>query len=149
MNLEQRYSHTNGAWYRLRKPSGQYSPWYKPVLETTRLEIKVIVMLKEQGRASKLSFSDMIRKLADLDKGESTYISSNLTDIERYVVHGQIILQQFAACPDEHIQRSAFTTDLLAKMEQRHHTKLALTKKKIIALKPPMKLWIWGAILPM
>lgn len=124
---------TDGAWYRLGKPSERYSPWYKPVLKIARLAIKVIVMLKEQGRASKLSFSDVIRKLADQDKGESTFISSNLTDIERYVVvHGQIILHQFAACPDEHIQRSAFTTDLSAKMEQRHHTKLALTKKKEI-----------------
>ena len=88
---------TDGAWYKLGKPSKQYSPWYKPVLKTARLAIKVIVMLKEQSRASKLSFSDVIRKLAYQDKGEPTFISSNLADVERYVVvHGQIILQQLA-----------------------------------------------------
>ncbi|XP_057863874.2 DNA (cytosine-5)-methyltransferase 1B [Cryptomeria japonica] len=124
---------TDGAWYRLGKPSKQYSPWYKPVLKTARLAIKIIVMLKEQSRVSKLSFSDVIRKLASQDNTELSFISSNLDAVERYVVvHGQIILQQFAEYPDECIQRSAFVTGLSTKMEQRHHTKLFLTKKGVI-----------------
>eukprot|EP01018_Ginkgo_biloba_P000890 Gb_34186 [translate_table: standard] len=124
---------TDGAWYRLGKPSKQYAPWYMPVLKTARLAIKIIVMLKEQSRVSKLSFSDVIRKLVDQDKDGPTFISSNLGDVERYVVvHGQIILQQFAEYPDELIRKSAFVTGLSAKMEQRHHTKLVLTKKKVI-----------------
>lgn len=133
---------TDGAWYRLGKPLKQYSPWYKPVLKTARLAIKVIVMLKEQSRVSKLLFSDVIRKLADQDKGEPTFISSNLADVERYVtVHGQIILQQLAEYPDECIQRSAFVTGLSTKMDQRHHTKLALTKKKVIVKAKNLNPW--------
>jgi DNA (cytosine-5)-methyltransferase 1 len=45
------------------------------------------------------------------------------------VVHGQIILQQFAAFPDESIQRSAFITGLDEKMKERRHTKLSVKKK--------------------
>jgi DNA (cytosine-5)-methyltransferase 1 len=45
------------------------------------------------------------------------------------VVHGQIILQQFAVYPDESIRRSAFVTGLAARMEDRRHTKLAMKKK--------------------
>ncbi|KAH9315101.1 hypothetical protein KI387_023728, partial [Taxus chinensis] len=124
---------TDGAWYRLGKPCKQYAPWYKPVLKTARLAIKIIIMLKEQSRASKLSFSDVIRKLTSQDKTEPTFISPNLEAVERYVVvHGQIILQQFAEYPDECIQRSAFVTGLSTMMEQRHHTKLFLTKKQLI-----------------
>ena len=45
------------------------------------------------------------------------------------MVHGQIILQQFADFPDETIRRSAFVSGLLLKMEQRRHTKLVMKKK--------------------
>jgi DNA (cytosine-5)-methyltransferase 1 len=124
---------TDGAWYRLGKPSKQYAPWYKPILKTAKLAINIIAMLKNQSRVSKLSFTDVIRKLAVQDKNEPTFISSNLADVERYVVvHGQIILQQFAEYPDDLIRRSAFVIGLSDKMEQRQHTKLMLTKKKAI-----------------
>lgn len=124
---------TDGAWYRLGKPYKKYLPWYKPILKTARLVIKIIVLLKEQSCASKLSFSDVIRKLASLDKTEPFFISPNLDAVESYVViHGQIILQQFAEYPNECIQRSAFVTGLSIKMKQRHHTKLSFTKKGVI-----------------
>eukprot|EP01018_Ginkgo_biloba_P018917 Gb_24436 [translate_table: standard] len=127
---------TDGAWYRLGKPSKQYAPWYKPVLKTARLAIRIITMLKNESRVSKLSFADIIRKLAEQVREDPTFISSNLADVERYVVvHGQIILQQFSEYPDDLIRRSAFVMGLSSKMEQRHHTKLVLTKKKAVIVK--------------
>lgn len=45
------------------------------------------------------------------------------------MVHGQIILQQFADFPDESIRRSTFVAGFVAKMEERRHTKLVLKKK--------------------
>jgi DNA (cytosine-5)-methyltransferase 1 len=45
------------------------------------------------------------------------------------VVHGQIILQQFAEYPDDTIRKCAFVTGLAEKMEQRRHTKLQMKKK--------------------
>ncbi|XP_006847211.2 DNA (cytosine-5)-methyltransferase 1B [Amborella trichopoda] len=127
---------TDGAWYRLGKPSKQYAPWYEPVLRTATLAIGIITMLKEQSRVSRLSFNDVIRKLSELPKGDPICISSNQAAVERYVVvHGQIILQQFAEFPDENIRKSAFVSGLSMKMEQRHHTKLAMKKKLMLVRK--------------
>lgn len=121
---------TDVAWYRLGKPTKQYAPWYEPVLKTSRLAISIITLLKEQSRVSKLSFADVIKKVSEFGKNHTAYVSSDLAVVERYVVvHGQIILQQFAEFPDESIRKCAFVTGLSFKMEQRHHTKLLMKKK--------------------
>ncbi|XP_010274981.1 PREDICTED: DNA (cytosine-5)-methyltransferase 1A-like isoform X2 [Nelumbo nucifera] len=124
---------TDLAWYRLGKPSKQYAPWYQPVLKTARLAISIITLLKEQSRVSRLSFADVIKRVSEFEKDQRAHISSNLAAVERYVVvHGQIILQQFAEYPDEKIRRCAFVTGLSDKMEQRHHTKLIVKKKLVL-----------------
>ncbi|KAF5803309.1 putative DNA (cytosine-5-)-methyltransferase [Helianthus annuus] len=123
---------TDMAWYRLGKPSKQYSPWYQTVLKTARLAIAIITLLKEQTRASKLSFSEVVKRLSEFEKSHPAHISSNPLIVERYVVvHGQIILQQFAEFPDATIRKSAFVSGLEVKMEERHHTKWTVKKKKI------------------
>ncbi|KAE8774326.1 DNA (cytosine-5)-methyltransferase 1A [Hordeum vulgare] len=121
---------TDIAWYKLRQPTKQYAPWCATVLKTARLAVSVITLLKEQSRASKLAFADVVKRVAEFEKGDHAFISSNAALVERYVVvHGQIILQQFASYPEKTIQRSAFITGLLVKMEERRHTKLAMKKK--------------------
>ncbi|MCO5563301.1 hypothetical protein L7F22_016941 [Adiantum nelumboides] len=124
---------TDGAWYRLGQPSKQYSRWYAPVLKTARLAIHIISMLKEEMRVSRLSFADVVKRLAEIERGQPTFISNKVIDVERYVVvHGQIILQQFAEYPDEKIKRCAFVSGLGTLMEQKHHVKLVTSKKKLI-----------------
>lgn len=124
---------TDGAWYRLGKPSSQYKPWYSPVLRTARLAIKVITMLKQQQRVSRLSFSDVLKRLIDQLKEDSKFNFIKIADVERYlVVHGQIILQQFAEYPEEQIRKSAFVTGLMSKMEEKQHVKLLVGKKSLI-----------------
>lgn len=124
---------TDGAWYRLGKPSSQYKPWYSPVLRTARLAIKVITMLKQQQRVSRLSFSDVLKRLIEQLKEDPKFNFIKIADVERYlVVHGQIILQQFAEYPEEQIRRSAFVTGLMSKMEDKHHVKLVVSKKTLI-----------------
>ncbi|XP_047318972.1 DNA (cytosine-5)-methyltransferase 1B-like isoform X2 [Impatiens glandulifera] len=124
---------TDLAWYRLGKPSKQYLPWFEPVLKTARLAIGIITMLKEQPRVSRLSFSKVIKKVAEFEKNHQAYISSDPKTVERYViVHGQIILQQFVEFPDQSIQRSSFAKGLNEEMEQRHHTKWLLKKNAVI-----------------
>ncbi|KAK1287655.1 DNA (cytosine-5)-methyltransferase 1B [Acorus calamus] len=124
---------TDLAWYRLGKPSKQYAPWYETVLKTAKLAISIITLLKEQSRVSKLSFTDVIKKVADFEKSHPAFISSNIAAVERYiVVHGQIILQQFAEFPDETIKKCSFVTGLSDKMEERHHTKLVMKKKVVV-----------------
>ncbi|KAG9441621.1 hypothetical protein H6P81_017475 [Aristolochia fimbriata] len=124
---------TDTAWYRLGRPSKQYSLWYEPVLKTAKLAIGIIKLLKEQSRASKLSFPDVIKKVAEFEQDDPAYISSNPNAVERYVVvHGQIILRQFSVYPDDAIRKCAFVSILSEKMEQRHHTKLVMKKKILL-----------------
>ncbi|KAF5176508.1 DNA (cytosine-5)-methyltransferase [Thalictrum thalictroides] len=122
---------TDMAWYRLGKPSKKYAPWYEPVLKTAKLAMGIIALLKEQSRVSRLSFSDVIKRVADFGEDNPAYISSNPAVVERYVVvHGQIILQQFAEYPIKTISNCSFVSGLAKKMEERHHTKLVMKKKK-------------------
>ncbi|KAL3524578.1 hypothetical protein ACH5RR_012950 [Cinchona calisaya] len=124
---------TDMAWYRLGKPSKQYAPWYGPVLKTARLAISIITLLKEQTRVARLSFADVVKRVSDLEKDHPAYISSKADVVERYiVVHGQIILQQFSEFPDENIKKCAFVVGLTQKMEERHHTKWLVKKKKVL-----------------
>ncbi|KAG8641192.1 hypothetical protein MANES_13G119400v8 [Manihot esculenta] len=124
---------TDMAWYRLGRPSKQYSPWYKPVLKTAKLARSIITLLKEQSRVSRLSFADVIRKVSEFKKDDHGYISHDSATVKRYVVvHGQIILQLFAEFPDEKIKKCAFVVGLTSEMEDRHHTKWVVNKKKIM-----------------
>ncbi|KAL5697799.1 DNA (cytosine-5-)-methyltransferase [Ranunculus cassubicifolius] len=124
---------TDMAWYRLGKPSKQYAPWYAPVLKTAKVSIAIFTLLKEQSRVSRLSFVDIIKKLAEFEKEDTAYLSSIPAAVERYVVvHGQIILQQFAEYPVKTIRNCAFVSGLADKMEQRHHTKLIVKKKAVL-----------------
>ncbi|KAH9684673.1 DNA (cytosine-5)-methyltransferase 1B [Citrus sinensis] len=126
---------TDISWYRLGRPSKQYAAWYKPVLKTVRLAIALITMLNNQSRASRLSFADVIKKVSKFSKTNPAYISSNPTEVERYVVvHGHIILQQFADLPNKRISKCAFVSGLFEKMEERHHTR-SLVKKKVVLKK--------------
>lgn len=126
---------TDGAWYRLGKPSSQYRLWHSPVLRTARLAIKIITMLKLQQRISRLSFSDILKRLIEQLKEDPKFNFIKIADVERYlVVHGQIILQQFAEYPEEQIRRSAFVTGLMTKMEEKRHVKLLVSKKTLIKM---------------
>ncbi|XP_045819447.1 DNA (cytosine-5)-methyltransferase 1-like isoform X1 [Trifolium pratense] len=129
---------TDMAWYRLGKPSKQYTPWYDTVLKTARIAISIITLLKEQSRVSRLSFADVIKKLSEYKQDHKSYISTDPMAVERYiVVHGQIILQLFAEFPDDKIRKSAFVIGLAKKMEERHHTKWLVKKKKVMPRSEP------------
>ncbi|KAH6821437.1 methyltransferase 1 [Perilla frutescens var. hirtella] len=124
---------TDMAWYRLGKPSKQYAPWYERVLKTARLAISIITLLKEQIRVSRLSFTDVIKRISEFAKDHPAFLSSTPDVVERYVVvHGQIILQQFSEYPDDHIKKCAFAIGLAKKMEEKHHTKWLVKKKKLL-----------------
>ncbi|VAI38148.1 unnamed protein product [Triticum turgidum subsp. durum] len=121
---------TDIACYKLLQPTKQYAPWCATVLKTARLTVSIIAILKEQTRASKLSFADVTKRVAEFESGHHAFISTDATLVERYVVvHGQIVLQQFANYTDESIRRCAFVTGLIKKMKERGQMKLA-TKKK-------------------
>eukprot|EP00897_Mesotaenium_endlicherianum_P010338 jgi/Mesen1/9332/ME000061S08775 len=128
---------TDIAWYRLGKPAQQYLPWYKPVLTSAKLAISVITMLKAETRVSRLSFNDVIARLADEKRADKVKPASRkeVEAVERYVVvHSQIVLQQFREYPDKLVRQSAFAARLAEKMTERRHTKLKISaRKKILA----------------
>uniref|UniRef100_A0A803KRA3 RFTS domain-containing protein n=1 Tax=Chenopodium quinoa TaxID=63459 RepID=A0A803KRA3_CHEQI len=124
---------TDMAWYRLGKPSKQYAPWYETVINTARLTVGIITLLKEQSRVARLSFAEIIKRVAEFGKDHPAFISSNPDIVERYVVvHGQILLQQFMEYPDNTIRNCPFVTGLYDEMVTRHHTKWIVKKKALI-----------------
>ncbi|KAK1565206.1 hypothetical protein Q3G72_021171 [Acer saccharum] len=99
--------------YRLGKPSKQYAPWYEPVLKTVRLAVAIIALLKDQTRASRLSFTDVIKRVSEFNQNHPAYISSNPSTVERHVVvHGQIILNKFSEFSDKTIRKCAVVTEV-------------------------------------
>uniref|UniRef100_A0A7N0RBA2 Cytosine-specific methyltransferase n=1 Tax=Kalanchoe fedtschenkoi TaxID=63787 RepID=A0A7N0RBA2_KALFE len=95
--------------------------------------MSIITLLKEQIRVSRLSFSDVIKKVSGYDKNHPAFISSNIQDVERYVVaHGQIILHQFSQSPDERIRKCAFMSGLLHKMQNKQQCKWMAKNKKVL-----------------
>ncbi|CAN6698937.1 unnamed protein product [Malus baccata var. baccata] len=124
---------TDLAWYRLGQPSKQYALWYEPILKTAKVGRSIITLLKEQSRVARLSFADVIKRLSGFPKDHCAYISSDPAFVERYVVvHGQIILQLFSEFPDAQIKKCPFVVGLSNKMEERHHTKWLVKKKKLV-----------------
>ncbi|CAG7872344.1 unnamed protein product [Brassica rapa] len=135
--------HTDVAWYRLGKPSTQYPPWREPTLKTARVAKSIISLLVKQARMARLSFRDVIKKVSEFQKNDNkAYISSDPSAVERYLVlHGQVILQIFAKHPIKELKKCAFITGLASKMEEIHHTKWAIKKRrKILPTKPKNKI---------
>ncbi|XP_073041040.1 DNA (cytosine-5)-methyltransferase 1B-like isoform X1 [Primulina eburnea] len=124
---------TDMSWYRLGKPSKQYAAWYERVLKTVRVAVSILAMLKDEIRLARLPFNDVIKRVSDFTKDHPAFISSNKEVVERYVVvHGQIILQHFLEFPDRDIKKCAFVIGLVKKMEERHHRKWLVSKKKVV-----------------
>ncbi|EOA12790.1 hypothetical protein CARUB_v10025739mg [Capsella rubella] len=124
---------TDMAWYRLGKPSKQYAPWYKPVLKTATVGISILTLLNEQSRLARFSFADVTKRLSGLQTNDKAYISSDLLSVQRFlIVHGQIIIQLFAAYPNKKFIKCPFVVGLSSKLEDRHHTKWIIKNKKIL-----------------
>ncbi|GFH06107.1 cytosine-specific methyltransferase [Haematococcus lacustris] len=88
-------------------------------------------MLSEESRASKLSFNDIVKRLADLPDSSPAFISKKVERVERFVVvHGQIVVNQFTHFPNKAVQKAAFVDQLKAMMSQRKHNKLYMSKVK-------------------
>ncbi|EOA17989.1 hypothetical protein CARUB_v10006424mg [Capsella rubella] len=124
---------TDMAWYQLGKPSEEYAPWFEPVMKTARVGQRIFALLKNETRVAKLSYGDVIKRLCGLEENDRAYISSNLLEVERYViVHGQIILELLTKYPDKDIKRCPFVLDLTSKMQNRYHTKWIIEEKIIL-----------------
>lgn len=59
-------------------PSPTYSPWFGTVLKASRVAVKVLALLEEESRASKLSFNDVVKRLADAAPEDPTFVSTKV-----------------------------------------------------------------------
>ncbi|GAX75038.1 hypothetical protein CEUSTIGMA_g2482.t1 [Chlamydomonas eustigma] len=122
---------TDVAWYRLAMPTTKYSPWFRTVLKAARVAVFTLGLLSAEARASRLSFADVVRRIAEQPEGSPSYIGKKVDNVERFVVvHGQVILNQFKHYPNKAVQKAAFVSELRLKMEARKHSKLYMTKAK-------------------
>ena len=101
-------------------------------LKAARLAVQVIGLLSDSARASRLSFADVVKRLAEAAEGAPTFVSKKPDRIERFiVVHGQILLNQIAHFPAKDVQRAPFVAALKQRMETRRHHKLYYVKHKL------------------
>ena len=122
---------TDVAWYRLSRPAPRYAAWFAPVLKAARLAAQVLTWLSGESRASKLSFADVVKRIAAFSGAEGDAAAASLAvsrrpeRVERFLlVHGAILLNQFAGWPVAAVRRSAFAAALKARMQDVRHSKL-------------------------
>jgi DNA (cytosine-5)-methyltransferase 1 len=136
---------TDVSWYRLNVPSPRYAPWFDVPVKCARLAARVLNMLCEESRASKLSFIDVIKRLSAsnaLDAPESTSRKSSLAAVERFLtVHAPVILSCFNNFPVKEVRNSAFASTLREKLSSVRHYKLYRSVGKLRARinRNPMK----------
>ncbi|GIM09110.1 hypothetical protein Vretimale_12977 [Volvox reticuliferus] len=122
---------TDVSWYRLVRPQKRYAPWYRVVQRVANIAVEVLKWLDEQDRASRLSFPDIVSRLATLPPGHAAFISSKVDIVERFVVvHGQVILNLIGRHYKETIRRCGFAKTLRTRLTERRHRKLAVGGKR-------------------
>ncbi|GAA0154402.1 DNA methyltransferase [Lithospermum erythrorhizon] len=124
---------TDNARYKLGKPSIQYASWYEPVLKTAKLAGRIIKLLREQSRVSRLSFQEAAKKISEFGYDDPDHISSYQEVVQNYLIdHGKMILQVFSNFPDEAIRRCSFVRTLYDLVNEKHHTDDIMEREEIL-----------------
>lgn len=122
---------TDVAWYRLSVPSQKYKPWFEVVLKCSRIAARVLGMLSQESRASKLSFADVVKRLSKDEPTAPTFVSKRPEVVERFLaVHAQILLSCFSNFPVKSVRNSAFAAALKDKLAAVRHSKLYRSANK-------------------
>lgn len=147
---------TDVSWYRLDVPSPRYAPWFDVPVKCARLAARVLSMLCEESRASKLSFADVVKRLSvsspydDAAADEESQrkpltlakSSKKFNAIERFLtVHAPVILSCFNNFPVKEVRNSAFASTLRDKLSSVRHYKLYRSARKLLSRvnRNPMK----------
>jgi hypothetical protein len=67
---------TDCAWYKIRSVHETYRGWFAPILKVTRLAVKLLGMIQNESRSSRISFADIVKRLAAQAPTEPTFIST-------------------------------------------------------------------------
>ena len=122
---------TDSAWYRLVTPSGQYSPWWAPLVKASRVAVRALQLVAEEERAARLTLDGLVKKLAETPAESPAFVSAKPQEVERYLTaHGQILLNQFRNFPAAAVQKSPIPAALRDRMALRRHTALSMGGRK-------------------
>lgn len=61
-----------------RRPNPKYTPWFNVPLKAARVSVAVINMLANESRASRLSFADVVKRLAEEPQDSGKFISKKV-----------------------------------------------------------------------
>ena len=59
-------------------PATKYTPWFKTVLKAARVAIFTLGLLDGEARASRLSFADVVRRIAEQPETAPSFISKKV-----------------------------------------------------------------------
>jgi DNA (cytosine-5)-methyltransferase 1 len=62
------------------RPNPAYAPWFGVPLKAARVALAVIQALTQQARASRLSFTDVVKMLAATAPGSASFISKRVCE---------------------------------------------------------------------
>lgn len=69
-----------------RRPNPKYAPWFNVPLKSARVAVCVINMLAQQARASRVSFPDVVKRLAEEPQESGLFISKKVRGSVRLVI---------------------------------------------------------------
>lgn len=72
---------TDCAWYKIRSVHDSYAGWFAPILKVARLAVKLLGVIQEEARSSRLSFDDLTKLLAAQPASLPTYISPKQPEV--------------------------------------------------------------------
>lgn len=67
---------TDCAWYKVRTVHPAYEGWFSPILKVARLAVHILGAIQGEARSSRLSFTDVVKRLSLQATAMPTFISS-------------------------------------------------------------------------
>ena len=127
---------TSVANYKLIKPSEKYKPWFETIVKAAQISVKVLNIVTEAQRPSRISFESIVKFMKGLEKDHDLFVSKQDHIIEKYLtVHGQIISSQLLSDARKAINNCALVSQIKYKMAMCRHSKLYQSSKKYLAHK--------------
>ncbi|KAG2449363.1 hypothetical protein HYH02_005516 [Chlamydomonas schloesseri] len=119
---------TDYGKYRLLRPHDSYAAWHRVLERCFHVTLKVVSWLAESQRASKLSFPDIVSRLAALGPEDRAYVptrrkfkGAKAEAVERFVtVHGQVLLTVLGLIKKA-LTGCGFAKALKEKLTERRH----------------------------
>jgi DNA (cytosine-5)-methyltransferase 1 len=61
------------------RPTQKYTPWFRTVLKAARVAVFTLGLLSAESRASRLSFADVVKRIAEQPEGSPAYVGKKVS----------------------------------------------------------------------